>query len=1117
MSVEKLASFFVGGEKMSSIQTSINLNDGMTSVLNSMYAGVNHLLGGFRNMQNTVGRGFNTSAFNGFREHMSNAIAQMGLMEREARRVSQNVSQSMGQAINGWRRTFDFNVFGGSADERFKSEVNEITKQMQAVLTQQEHIKRKALGMELLPRSAVSDIVEADNKVKMLISDMQMLKNIDITFFSKGQKNNINAEYENLRKNVIAIMQLQRDMNTSAANGDVSGVNAGFNQIKSIVEQTEMRLRSFKETLGQINSSAWQSIGGAEIINTTGLMRATQEIDTLKNAMNQLTLEQNRLSANTSNVKMLPSNAVSEIDMVRRRLENVKGSISLLENEKNKLKRWDTAGINQFNSRIEELRQRMFLAEQAQRNINQAIQENDVGRLNEEYRKLNAIIDGIERDIRDNGSAQQQFNNGIGEGSLKAGFLKRQLNGVTNILSRIKMYAATAFAGFGLKSGLEAVDTYANLSSRLGLITKSFEEQLVLSKRLNESAQKTGSSYTDMASVTAKLGLLSGKAFNNNAELLKFSELMSKSFKVSGASTQEQQAGMYQLTQAMASGRLQGDEFRSIIENAPMLAQAIATYTGKGMESLKEMSREGSITADVIKNALFMAGSDIEKKFAEIPKTFSLYWTEIKNVTYQEFGGLMQIINNAINTESFSGFIEKIKTSIGSAAEWVTLRFYEFKILFVQLWNLAQPAFQAISTGFVNIRNYIFSANGVLGNFIKTLSKMLSSSGFSAAVQTLTDIFINLIGTVSYLVQGFMNLISTFDWFGSAVVRVIAFVKIYNTVNGIAQRLAGTLSNLTSMLTGRMNVYTATVNGATVAQRGLNAAMRANPFGVVAQVVSLLISLFSILSSKIDEVNEKAGGGIGETDGIKIRSPYDKDVREYAKKHGITPAQAAQVFSERDAVSAKIKEERAKNKKFKNIAGITKAQERAKAYEDAVAAGKQRETENGTTYVVVSGFGKITEEQYRKANRMADKVDSLTTKNEKEMWEQYETEKWNMVNGFKNQNKTIDDLDDKYDDWFKNLNFEPYTGGGGGDEKTDVGTVDKIKDTVDVTDEDLKFMRDFAERDIINKIHTTQLAPQINVEFKGDSSNPFDVNEMIGRVADELVNVVNNTAQGVHI
>ena len=103
------------------------------------------------------------------------------------------------------------------------------------------------------------------------------------------------------------------------------------------------------------------------------------------------------------------------------------------------------------------------------------------------------------------------------------------------------------------------------------------------------------------------------------------SELMQKSYIVGGANASEVSNSMLQLTQAMASGRLQGDEFRSIIENAPMLANAIAEYTGVGMEGLKQLSSEGAISADIIKNALFSAGEDIEKKFEELIDLVSEY------------------------------------------------------------------------------------------------------------------------------------------------------------------------------------------------------------------------------------------------------------------------------------------------------------------------------------------------------------------------------------------------------------------------------------------------------------------------------------------------------------
>lgn len=119
----------------------------------------------------------------------------------------------------------------------------------------------------------------------------------------------------------------------------------------------------------------------------------------------------------------------------------------------------------------------------------------------------------------------------------------------------------------------------------------------------------------------------------------------------------------------MAAGKLQGDEFRSVMENAPLVADAIAKYTGKTKGQLKEMSSEGTITADVIKKAMFAAEEDIEKKFSKMPKTFGDYWTMIKNKAMQAFTPVMNKINEMINTPQFQEFFEKLAVGIQVSAE----------------------------------------------------------------------------------------------------------------------------------------------------------------------------------------------------------------------------------------------------------------------------------------------------------------------------------------------------------------------------------------------------------------------------------------------------------------
>ena len=139
------------------------------------------------------------------------------------------------------------------------------------------------------------------------------------------------------------------------------------------------------------------------------------------------------------------------------------------------------------------------------------------------------------------------------------------------------------------KKGMDLTDTYTNTGARLAMITNSLEEQKSLQEDIFAAADRARGSYTEMAGATAKMRMLAGDSFSSNQEALGFTELLQKSLKVSGAGKSEQDSAFLQLTQAMAAGKLQGDEFRSVMENAPMVANAIASYMGKSKGELKEL------------------------------------------------------------------------------------------------------------------------------------------------------------------------------------------------------------------------------------------------------------------------------------------------------------------------------------------------------------------------------------------------------------------------------------------------------------------------------------------------------------------------------------------------
>lgn len=207
----------------------------------------------------------------------------------------------------------------------------------------------------------------------------------------------------------------------------------------------------------------------------------------------------------------------------------------------------------------------------------------------------------------------------------------RDDNPIGNVFSRAMNPLTELVAGvYLLKSAIDEVGRLTTLGdnlmlnqARLNIVNDGLRTQEELSKAIYESAQRSRADYLATSRVIGRMGILAGQAFNNNDELIAFTELVNKAFLVGSSTQQEQRAAMYQLTQAMASGRLQGDEMRTIRESAPLLKKAIQNYMGLDDAAFKEAQKNGEITAEVIKNAVFASSDEIQNKFNEIPITFS--------------------------------------------------------------------------------------------------------------------------------------------------------------------------------------------------------------------------------------------------------------------------------------------------------------------------------------------------------------------------------------------------------------------------------------------------------------------------------------------------------------
>jgi tape measure domain-containing protein len=240
---------------------------------------------------------------------------------------------------------------------------------------------------------------------------------------------------------------------------------------------------------------------------------------------------------------------------------------------------------------------------------------------------VNQAFQDTLRNIEAAENGQRGFNERVRQGGSAADGLTRRI-----------MAAAAAYASFQTVQKVVGLsDEMATTTARLDLMNDGLQTTGELQEKIYQSARRSRGAYLATAGAVAKLGVLAKNAFSSNDEIIAFAEQMNKQFVIGGASVQEQQSAMYQLTQAMAAGKLQGDEFRSIMENAPLLAQAIADKMGKTTGELKEMSSQGVITADVIKAALFAAAEETDARFLAMPRTWAQAWQGAANALLMAF------------------------------------------------------------------------------------------------------------------------------------------------------------------------------------------------------------------------------------------------------------------------------------------------------------------------------------------------------------------------------------------------------------------------------------------------------------------------------------------------
>lgn len=298
----------------------------------------------------------------------------------------------------------------------------------------------------------------------------------------------------------------------------------------------------------------------------------------------------------------------------------------------------------------------------------------------------------------------------VGKASDNASQKINNLGNATGALGSIKSALAGIAIGATVGKAMNMSDDYANMNARLNMINDGMQSTNELQKSIFTSAQRTGSAYTEMANGVAKMRMQAGDVFQNNGETIAFLETMNKSFVVGGASIEEQKSAMMQLTQAMASGKLQGDELRSLAETSPALIQAIANKLGVTRGEVKKLGADGKITADIVKTAMLEASETIDQQFKNMPLTWGRAWQNFINFVTKAFEPLSIKINQIVNSAEFQQFA----SMVASAIQFVINALIVLMDIIGAVWSKIGPVIKWIADNWSIIAPIVMAVAGAM-------------------------------------------------------------------------------------------------------------------------------------------------------------------------------------------------------------------------------------------------------------------------------------------------------------------------------------------------------------------------------------------------------------------
>lgn len=782
----------------------------------------------------------------------------------------------------------------------------------------------------------------------------------------------------------------------------------------------------------------WQS-DNMEVFTSTGVERFEQEVQSANNMLNTLNQTQSRIAAQAAQTDLFPDNAIADMNNMQNRLQAIQQRIQTIESNPLNM------GSDTANAELEQLRGQLDQAVQEQEALNRAVENMDVEAANQAYLRLSQTVGNTERYIRDNVDEQGRFNREIEEGTNEANSLMQTIKGAVAAYATIQT----------LSTALNLSDQLTSTTARLNLMNDGLQTTQDLQNMIYLSAERARGSYQATADAVSKLGLMAGDAFGSSEEIIAFMEQVNKQFTIAGTEAAGIDAAMLQLTQAMGSGVLRGEEYNSILEQAPNIIQAIADYMEVPKGQLKDMAAEGQITADIVKAAMFAAADDTNAKFESMPKTFSQIWTSFQNTALMAFQPVLQRMNEIANSEAFQQFvnnaIEGLSMVAGVALEifdllvgvagaladnwsWLSPIIYGVAAALAVYygWQLAVNAINAITKGIhiaMAVAQMIHAAaTGALT--AATAAEIAAQNGLNAALYACPIVWI--------------------------IVLIIALIALFYAAVAAVNKFAGTSVSATGIICGAFMVALAFIGNIFVA------------------LWNLVVDVFVLIYNLVATVANFIGNVFTDPIGAVCRLFFDLADTVL----GILQALASAI----DAIFGS------------NLAGSVQG------WRDSLGGW------------VDDTFGK------------GDEVMAKMNADDMKLGRFEYGAAWDAGYSFgEGIDESIANFDPSSlfdtnvpgaDDYANLSDYGSGIGGIGSGVDDIAGNTGKIADGMEITEEDLKYLRDIAEQEAVNRFTTAEIT--IEQTNHNTVSGKMDLDGIVSGLTDAANEAVDRIAEGVH-